>query len=649
MQNMKGQLGLRSSALAPTSSKITTQYLVLDHMNNHYRKIVGAKSAIDNKPPKTLKSSQKLRDRKTREYVKRTGSRPQSRMTPTRPHSQMQYYDDEDYGDENQWGEYDPEDEEENLVQTIMRTTLRPKSSSVNATHGGSETEPTDRQYQYDDHANVTQQQRPVSATNQSKWMKTRNIMTAMRAITTPTSAKGNKTYDSDLLQKRSHVFTEEKPFTPRTLKTKNRSSKLSEYKYYTPPPQKRSTKKPEEEPRVQQTNKQIAPTPKPRPRHSDKSPQRVDASMSETLMFESLQSRDFSRFEDKDEVVPKLDISLDKDHMNWLQEQASKAQIRAKSGALRSSMGRIRENEMMESSEFDQTKNMSTLSKTNTRNFGNTTLSSSNQLKKEEEELKYMEFMKEVTDDVLVRGIFTNRVLKQVFESHIRKKRGELDERKMRSMLGKVRGDLGILDDDSDLGETAGMGETVSTSSFKLRPTLSRFEHSKVSDVTFGSTVDSQNTYKFKSTSSADMYSTIHSENEDLSGSQALKEYQMNMTRKDELSDGEVTPAESESLKFDDKPRVIQVSSKEDDNASVHSRVSKARSTGNASAHSHVSKAMSKGSNKVQSPKPRSRATSQRDDDTLTEMSQNRTENDHTDDGDYAEDEFDSESDGEF
>jgi hypothetical protein len=57
--------------------------------------------------------------------------------------------------------------------------------------------------------------------------MKTRNIMTAMRAITTPTSARGDKTYNSDLLQKRSHVFTEEKPFTPRTLKTKNRSSKL--------------------------------------------------------------------------------------------------------------------------------------------------------------------------------------------------------------------------------------------------------------------------------------------------------------------------------------------------------------------------------------------------------------------------------------
>lgn len=30
-------------ALAPTSAKLTTQYLVLDHMNNHYRKINKAK------------------------------------------------------------------------------------------------------------------------------------------------------------------------------------------------------------------------------------------------------------------------------------------------------------------------------------------------------------------------------------------------------------------------------------------------------------------------------------------------------------------------------------------------------------------------------------------------------------------------------
>lgn len=651
MQTMKGQLGLRSSALAPTSSKITTQYLVLDHMNNHYRKIVGAKSAIDNKPPKTINSSQKVRDRKTRDYVKKTGSRPNSRMIPSRPHSQMQYHDEVDYADENQWGDYDPDDEEERLVQNIMRTTLRPKSSSANATHG-SVTEPTDRQYQYQDHANTSLQHQERPMAENSKWLKTRNVMTAVRAITAPTSSRGDKTYDGDLLEKRSHVFTEEKPFTPRTLKTKNRTSRLSEYKYYTPPPQKRSGRKlKEDETQSEDTRKKEAPTPKPRPRQSDKSPQRVDASMTDTLMFESLQSRDFSRFEDKEGLVPKLDISLDKDHMNWLQEQASKAQIRAKSGTLRSSMSRIREDEMMDSSEFDQTRNMSTLEKTNTRNFGTTSLSTSHQLKKEEEELKYMEFMKDVTDDVLTRGVFTNRVLKQVFESHIRKRKGELDERKMRSMLGKVRGELGILDDESDLGETSQLGETVSTSSFKMRPSLARFEQSKVSDITFESTVDSQNTYKFKSTSSADMYSTIHSENEDLSGTQALRDYQMNITRKEELSEGEVTPDESESLKVDQKssdghPQVIQVASKEDDNASVHSKVSKARSSGNVSARSHESKPKSTGkeSDKLVSPKHNSRDASERDDDdTLT----GRSHNEQTDEGEYGEDEF--ESDGDF
>ncbi|XP_063428727.1 spermatogenesis-associated protein 7 homolog isoform X4 [Mytilus trossulus] len=648
MQTMKGQLGLRSSALAPTSSKITTQYLVLDHMNNHYRKVVGAKSAIDNKPPKALKTSQKIRDRQTRDYVKKTGTRPPSRTMPSRTHSQMQYYDQDDYDDENQWGEYDPDDEEERLVQTIMRTTLKPKSSnSVNATHG-SVTEPTERQYEDYAHTNVTQQPRAMSAN--SKWMKTRNMMTAVRAVTAPISARKDKTYDGDLIEKRSQMFTEEKPFTPRTLKTKNRSSRLSEYKYYTPPPQKRSGKKQEEE--DHETKKKETPAPKPRPRQSAKSPQRVDASMTDTLMFESLQSRDFSRFKDKEELVPKLDISLDKDHMNWLQEQQYRNTVREKSGTLRSSMGRIQEDEMMHSTEFDQTRDMSTLGKSSTRGFGNTT--GSQRLHKEEEELKYMEFMKEVTDDVLTRGVFTNRVLKQVFESHIRKKKGQLDERRMRSMLGKVRNDLGILDDDeSDLGESNRMGETVSTSSFKLRPTLAKFEHSKVSEVTFDSTVDSQNTYKFKSTSSADMYSTIHSEPEDLSASQALRDYQMKITQKEEMSEGEVTPEESESLKVDEKPsiqpKVIQVISKEDDNVSVHSRVSKARSTGKSSVHSHVSKATSVGkkSEGAQSSKQRSQPASQHDDDTLTERSQNRTENDQTDEGEYGEDEF--ESDGDF
>ncbi|CAG5136444.1 unnamed protein product [Candidula unifasciata] len=126
LRQIKGNLGLKSSALAPTACKLSSQFLVLDHMNNHYTKIVKAKSAIDSRPPKSLMASQKMRDRMNRSRFLGS-SQPRSRSS--RSGTVLSDYEDV-LKDE-------PEDEEEKLVHSIMRSTLLDKSrTSNNATYG---------------------------------------------------------------------------------------------------------------------------------------------------------------------------------------------------------------------------------------------------------------------------------------------------------------------------------------------------------------------------------------------------------------------------------------------------------------------------------------------------------------------------------
>lgn len=63
------------------------------------------------------------------------------------------------------------------------------------------------------------------------------------------------------------------------------------------------------------------------------------------------------------------------------------------------------------------------------------------------EEEQKYLKFISDVTTDILARGIFSNRVLKQVFEMHIERRKDKLDESRLQEMIEQLKEDLGVTD----------------------------------------------------------------------------------------------------------------------------------------------------------------------------------------------------------
>ncbi|NWW44012.1 SPAT7 protein, partial [Pedionomus torquatus] len=59
------------------------------------------------------------------------------------------------------------------------------------------------------------------------------------------------------------------------------------------------------------------------------------------------------------------------------------------------------------------------------------------------EEELLYLAFVEDVTNDILSLGLFSNRVLEELFECHIQENKKRLDEGKMRHVLDVLKAEL--------------------------------------------------------------------------------------------------------------------------------------------------------------------------------------------------------------
>ncbi|POI28760.1 hypothetical protein CIB84_007489, partial [Bambusicola thoracicus] len=60
------------------------------------------------------------------------------------------------------------------------------------------------------------------------------------------------------------------------------------------------------------------------------------------------------------------------------------------------------------------------------------------------EDDHLYLTFIEDVTNEILNIGLFSNRVLEQLFECHIQENKNHLDESKMRHLLDVLKADLG-------------------------------------------------------------------------------------------------------------------------------------------------------------------------------------------------------------
>ncbi|CAF1473659.1 unnamed protein product [Adineta ricciae] len=359
----KGLYGLKSSVLQPTENSLVKQTIVSDHMRNHYRRMNGAKSAIDSKPPKAMVLGQKCRDRARKELA------------------QLVYT-------QNMLGQ---------LAGGSLAATPRGRSSqSASIMRRNVQSQPTTFRARSRSIGSARTMTRSLNI-NGSTQNLNRNVsndggianklfgggvlsqaLTAMTALGKMTSTERNKS-SADVLDKHPDFFSQPDPeeHQPRLVKRDGDSFLRNNNKYYNPPSKTKSrpASAAKEQTRTQQVN-----VPDENKRKED----------------EQLALRD------------QLNRSME------LRNNVEKKIRKAKSTT----------NPPLRKHSDDMLKQ-----------YG---LS-------EQERLQYVKFMQEITDAIIRKNLTTEPAIEKLFEIHIDRNRGTLDERRLRGLLEALKEDLGV------------------------------------------------------------------------------------------------------------------------------------------------------------------------------------------------------------
>ncbi|KAM6393291.1 spermatogenesis-associated protein 7 isoform 2-T2 [Pluvialis apricaria] len=384
----KGHLSTKSNAFCIDSSRnLTSQYLIRDHMVFHYNKILSAK-AVDCSVPKSRLASIKLADQQRREKLKKKIARCEEEMS---------------------------------VGKTASRASSRESGRLLPSSFGKSFLEGEDKdghfpcarhaQYlsralsPYGEHGLVRSGPVKYARRNSRNTSNASNSNSSVTTTSTPRKRSGlscscstdsfvstsrsqrhqgsnSKVCSGDLLDRHSEFFTgSRKPFTPRTL-VSDAKSFLSEYRYYTPARRKRKN-------------------------HCK---QHVEAQTQTDVM--SFPSAD--KASERRVLTEQQKIALKAEGRRYTVDEPER-EINAFPYSF-----------LRETSLYSQQP------------------SARRTIEDEEEELLYLAFIEDVTNDILSLGLFSNRVLEELFECHIQENKNRLDESKMRHLLDVLKADLG-------------------------------------------------------------------------------------------------------------------------------------------------------------------------------------------------------------